>query len=268
MTIILKETAIMSEISTLTAFALSLAELSGQTILPLFRSTLKVDNKRAADWDPVTEGDRAAERVIREAIEKTYPTHGIIGEEYGEKKGSSAYTWILDPIDGTRAFVIGMPTWTTLIALYKDGKPFLGLMNQPFVGEVFYGSPDGAFFQRGSDKRALKCALPKPLAQALAGTTSPHLYQPESHIENLRRKTRLLRYGGDAYFFALVAAGHMDIALDAGVQIYDIAALIPIVTAAGGVVGCWDDGDVTKGGNVMMASCQELFDEAKKVLGG
>ncbi|MEO9168886.1 MAG: inositol monophosphatase family protein [Aestuariivirga sp.] len=258
----------MSEITSLTAFALTLAEVSGQAILPHFRSTLKVDNKRAADWDPVTEGDREAERVIREAIEKAYPTHGIIGEEYGEKKGSSAYTWILDPIDGTRSFVIGMPTWTTLIALYKDGKPLLGLMNQPYVGEVFYGSPEGAFVQRGSDKRRLKCAAPKPLAQALAGTTSPHSYQPESHIENLRKKTRLLRYGGDAYFFALVAAGHLDIALDAGVQIYDVAALIPIVTAAGGVVGCWDDGDATKGGNVMMASCQELFDEAKRALVG
>ena len=258
----------MSEITTLTSFALSLAELSGQAILPHFRSTLKVDNKQAAHWDPVTEGDRAAERVIRQAIEKAYPTHGIIGEEYGEKKGSSAYTWILDPIDGTRAFVIGMPTWTTLIALYKDGKPFIGLMNQPFVGEVFYGSPEGAFFQRGGEKRSLKVAAPKPLAQALVGTTSPHLYQPGDNIENLRKKTRLLRYGGDAYFFALVAAGHMDIALDAGVQIYDIAALIPIVTAAGGIVGCWDDGDINKGGNVMMASCQELFDEAKRALAG
>lgn len=258
----------MSETETLTTFALSLAQVSGQAILPHFRSALVVENKQAADWDPVTEGDKAAERVIRAAIEKAHPTHSIIGEEYGEKKGTSAYTWILDPIDGTRAFVIGMPTWTTLIALYKDGKPFLGLMNQPFVGEMFYGSPDGAFFQRGSDKRRLRCAAPKPLAKALAGTTTPHLYKPESRIENLRQKTRLLRYGGDAYFFALVAAGYMDIALEAGVQIYDIAALIPIITNAGGVVGCWDDGDATKGGNVLAASCQELFDEAKRAMWG
>ena len=257
-----------SEASALLSFALSLAERSGQVILPHFRSPLAVENKREADWDPVTEADRAAERVIRAAIESAYPTHGIIGEEYGEKKGSSAYTWVLDPIDGTRAFVIGIPTWTTLIALYKDGKPFLGLMNQPYVGEVFYGSPDGAYVQRGTHKRRLSCAAPKPLAQALAGTTTPHLYQPETRIEALRKATRLLRYGGDAYFFALVAAGHMDIALEADVQIYDIAALIPIVTGAGGVVGCWDDGDVTKGGNVMVASCQELFDAAKKVVGG
>ena len=260
--------ALDSEISTLTAFARSLAELSGKAILPHFRSPLAVQNKQAEDWDPVTEADKSAERAIRAAIEKTYPTHSIIGEEYGEKKGSSAYTWILDPIDGTRAFVIGMPTWTTLIAVYKDGKPFIGLMNQPYVGEVFYGSPDGAFFQRGADKRRLKVAASKPLAQALVGTTSPHLYKPESRIENLRKATRLLRYGGDAYFFSLVAAGHMDIALEAGVQIYDIAALIPIIEGAGGVVGCWDDGDVTQGGNVLAASSQALFDAAKKVVGG
>lgn len=258
----------IGETSALLAFALSLAELSGKAILPHFRSLLSVENKQAADWDPVTEGDKAAERSIRESIEKTYPTHGIIGEEYGVKKGSSAYTWVLDPIDGTRAFVIGIPTWTTLIGLYKDGKPFLGLMNQPYIGEIFYGSAEGAFWQRGTEKRRLKCAAPKPLAQALAGTTTPHLYTSESGIENLRKATRLLRYGGDAYFFSLVAAGHMDIALEAGVQIYDIAALIPIVKGAGGVVGCWDDGDVTQGGNVLVASCQELFDAAKKVMGG
>jgi len=254
------------ELNSLLAFALSLADLSGQAILPHFRAQLTVEDKRPSDWDPVTEGDKAAERAIRAAIEKAYPTHSIIGEEYGEKKGSSAYTWILDPIDGTRAFVIGIPTWTTLIALYRDGKPLLGLMNQPYVGEVFYGSPNGSFMQRGADRRQLKCAAPKPLANALVGTTTPHLYEPPARIENLRKKTRLLRYGGDAYFFSLVAAGHMDIALEAAVQIYDIAALIPIVQGAGGVVGCWDDGDVTQGGNVMVASCQSLFDEAKRAM--
>jgi myo-inositol-1(or 4)-monophosphatase len=259
---------ISAQIDEFTGFALQLAAASGQAILPYFRQPLTVDNKQTADWDPVTEGDRAAEKVIRAAIEAAYPSHGIIGEEFGEKKGSSAFTWILDPIDGTRAFVIGMPTWTTLIALYRDGKPFLGLMNQPFVGETFYGSKAGSFLQRGAQRQQLTCAAPKPLAQAMAGTTTPHLYQPESRIEAFRKKTRLLRYGGDAYFFALVAAGTMDVALEAGVQIYDIAALIPIVEGAGGVAGCWDGGDVAQGGNVLVASGQALFDEAKAAMQG
>ena len=255
-----------AEITELTAFALQLAQASGEAILPHFRQKLSVDNKLGKGWDPVTEGDRAAERTIRALIEKHYPTHGIIGEEYGTKQGSSAYTWVLDPIDGTRAFVIGLPVWTTLIGLYRDSQPFLGFMNQPYVGELFYGTPQGAFFKRGSETNQIKCASPKPLAQALAGTTSPHLYQPEDQFHKLRNATQLMRYGGDAYFFSLMAAGHMDIALDADLQIYDIAALIPIIRGAGGVIGTWDGKDENQGGNILAASCQSLFDEAKALL--
>ena len=257
-----------AEIKELTAFALQLAQASGEAILPHFRQNLAVDNKLGKGWDPVTEGDRAAERAIRALIEKHYPTHGIIGEEFGTKQGSSSYTWSLDPIDGTRAFVIGLPVWTTLIGLYRDGKPLLGLMNQPYVGETFYGTPEGAFFKRGSETRQIKCAAPKPLAQALAGTTSPHLYQPEEPFHALRDKVQLMRYGGDAYFFSLLAAGQLDLALDAGLQIYDIAALIPIIRGAGGVVGTWDGKDETQGGNILAASCQRLFDETRDVLAG
>ena len=261
-----KSTHPTAEITELTAFAITLAQVSGEAIMPHFRQPLSVDNKLAEGWDPVTEGDRAAERMIRALIEKHYPTHGIIGEEFGTKQGTSAYTWVLDPIDGTRAFVIGLPVWTTLIGLYRDGKPFLGLMNQPCVGELFYGTPERAFWQRGAERQQIHVAASKPLAQALAGTTSPHLFQPEEKLHALRNKVQLMRYGGDAYFFSLMAAGHMDIALDAGLQIYDIAALIPIIRGAGGIVGTWDDKDETQGGNILAASCQRLFDEAKALL--
>jgi myo-inositol-1(or 4)-monophosphatase len=257
-----------SEIQELESFAFHLADASGEAILPHFRQNVAVDNKLGTGWDPVTEGDRAAERVIRDLIEKHYPTHGIIGEEFGTKKGSSSYTWILDPIDGTRAFVIGLPVWTTLIGLYRDGHPFLGLMNQPHVGELFYGTPDGAFFKRDSEKRPIKCAAPKPLAQALAATTSPHLYRPEDQFQTLRESVQLMRYGGDAYFFSLVAAGHLDIAMDAGLQIYDIAALIPIIKGAGGVVGTWDGKDPALGGNIIAASCPALLDAVAKIMAG
>ncbi len=256
----------MSELAELTAFAINLAQASGAAILPYFRQNIAVENKLGQGWDPVTEGDKSGERAIRALIEQHYPSHGIVGEEYGTKQGSSAYTWILDPVDGTRAFVIGMPTWTTLIGLYRDGKPYLGLMHQPHVGELFYGTPEGAFFTRGSETRQIKCAKPKPLAQALAGTTTPHLFEPETTFHKLRKSVRLMRYGGDAYFFSLLAAGHLDLALDAGLQTYDIAALIPIVRGAGAIVGTWDGTDETQGGNILAASCQSLFDQAKEVL--
>jgi myo-inositol-1(or 4)-monophosphatase len=258
----------MSEIEQLQAFSLTLAEVAGAAILPHFRKATPVDNKLSQGWDPVTAGDKDAEIAIRAQIEKHFPTHGIIGEEFGTKAGSSAYTWVLDPIDGTRAFVIGIPTWATLIGLYKDGKPFMGVMCQPHVGETFYGGPQGAFLRHGSTTTRLRCAANKPIASALAGTTSPHLFKNQGAIEALRQRVQLLRYGGDAYFFALVAAGHLDIALDAGLQIYDVAALIPIIRGAGAIVGTWDGKDESQGGNILAASSQQLFESAQAVLNG
>ena len=242
-------------------FARELATAAATAILPQFRKNIAIEVKQAKDWDPVTEGDRAAERTIRSLIESKFPTHGIIGEEYGTKSGSSAYTWILDPIDGTRSFVIGMPTWATLIGLYRDGKPLLGVMNQPYVGDMFYGSPEGAWLDHRGSVNPIKCRASVPLRQAAAGTTSPHLYDSGSQFETLRKSVQLMRYGGDAYFFSLVAAGHLDLAMDAGLQIYDIAALIPIVKGAGGAVGTWDGKDPSHGGNIIAATSPALLDE-------
>ncbi len=256
-----------AEIQELTAFSLRLATAAGEAILPHFRKPLAIDNKLGKGWDPVTEGDRAAERVIRQLIESTYSTHGIIGEEFGVKQGTSAYTWVLDPIDGTRSFVIGIPTWATLIGLYRDGQPFIGVMSQPFVDDVYFGSAEASFHRRAGDTQRIRCATPKnSLNEALAGTTSPHLYKSPKQFDQLRNAVKMMRYGGDAYFFALLAAGHLDLALDAGLQSYDIAALLPIIRGAGGIVGTWDGKDETQGGNVLAASCQSLFDEAKALL--
>ncbi|MBG1233009.1 histidinol-phosphatase [Aestuariivirga litoralis] len=258
-----------TEIQTLTAFAKDLAHAAGEAILPHFRQPLRIDNKLGTGWDPVTEGDKSAERAIRALIEKHYPTHGIIGEEFGTKTGSSPYTWVLDPIDGTRAFVIGLPVWATLIGLYRDGEPIIGVMNQPYVGDMFYGNPDGAWLDHHGAISKITCAANKPLQQVLAGTTAPELHKTNAaEFERLRKSVQLMRYGGDAYFFSLLAAGHLDLALDAGLQIYDIAALIPIIRGAGGIIGCWDGKDESKGGNILAASSQALFDEASKILNG
>jgi myo-inositol-1(or 4)-monophosphatase len=256
------------EITQLTEFALKLADASGKIILPQFRRNIPIDVKAGEVWDPVTDADRSAERVIRELIEATYPTHGIIGEEYGTKTGSSPYTWVLDPIDGTRAFVIGMPTWVTLIGLYLDGQPLLGVMNQPFVGEKFYGNPNGAWHAHQGETQKIHVRPSVKLSSASVGTTAPNFFKDHQGFARLQSSVTTVRYGGDAYFFSLVAAGHLDIAMDPGLQIYDIAALIPIIRGAGGAIGTWTDNDPTQGGNVMFASSQSLLDEALAVMRG
>jgi histidinol phosphatase-like enzyme (inositol monophosphatase family) len=253
-----------------TDFALALAAAAATQILPHFRQNTPVAVKEHEHWDPVTEGDKAGERAMRHLIEKHYPSHGIIGEEYGEKKGTSGLTWILDPVDGTRAFVIGLPVWATLIALYEEGKPRIGVMAQPFIGDIFFGNPQGAWLDHRGARAAIRVSRQKDLSQAMVGTTAPHLFKGPSAaaFERLASQTQHVRFGLDAYSYTLVAASHLDIALDAGLQIHDIAALVPIVKGAGGVVGSWTGDDAAQGGNVICASNQQLLDKAIAVMAG
>jgi myo-inositol-1(or 4)-monophosphatase len=250
----------------LSRFAQQLATAAGAAILPHFRKNAPIDVKQHEHWDPVTDGDRAGELAIRALIEEHFPDHGIIGEEFGTKTGKSEFTWVLDPVDGTRAFVIGLPTWTTLIGLYQNGQPRIGVMNQPFIGDMFYGNPEGAWLNHRGHVETLRVGNCTKLAEAMLGTTTPHLYKGKDRegFENLRHAVKMARYGGDAYFFSLVAAGHLDIAMDSGLQIYDIAALIPIIRGAGGVVGTWSDNDITQGGHILAASNQYLLDAARE----
>jgi myo-inositol-1(or 4)-monophosphatase len=255
----------------LTRFAIALARASAAEILPWFRRNAAIDVKEGPVWDPVTEGDRAGERAIRALIEERFPDHGIHGEEYGIKEGRSGFTWILDPVDGTRAFVSGMPTWATLIGLCYEGRPVVGLMNQPFVGDLFYGSPEGAWLDHRGDVQPIRARTGVDLASATIGTTAPELYRSEpdrAAFERLRGRARLTRYGGDAYFFAVMAAGHIDIAMDAGLQTYDIAPLLPIIAGAGGVSAEWRGGDPAKGGNIITAGSPALLEEALAVMKG
>ena len=254
----------------LTDFAQELALAAGSAILPHFRKNAPIDVKAHEHWDPVTEGDRAGERAIRALIEKHHPTHGIIGEEYGTQKGSSGLTWVLDPVDGTRAFIIGLPTWMTLIGLYEDGVPRLGVAYQPFVGDLFYGNPQGSWLNHRGNVEALRVRQTANLKDAALGTTTPHLYKGKDRdgFERLRESVKVTRYGGDAYFFTLVAAGHLDVAMDTGLQVYDIAALLPIIRGAGGHVGTWTANDVHQGGNILSASSEALVAQAReKMLG-
>lgn len=253
----------------LTNFAVALARASEAAILPYFRRNTPIDVKPHIAWDPVTEGDRAGERIIRKMIEERFPDHGINGEEYGIKEGKSGFTWVLDPVDGTRSFVCGLPTWATLIGLTYEGKPVVGVMNQPFVGDLFYGNAHGAWNDYRGTIEPIHARQEIPVNNAAAGTTAPELYRSDEDqqaFQNLQRAVKLMRFGGDAYFFALVASGHMDLALDSGLQSYDIAALIPIIEGAGGAVGSWSGDNPTEGGNIICAGSKALLQEAIGVM--
>lgn len=241
--------------------ALELVEAAGQATLQYFRTAFAVDNKRRdGHFDPVTEADRAAERVIREGLQKRFPQHGVFGEEFGYQAGNGL-TWVIDPIDGTRAFMTGMLHWGLLIALFDGEKPILGVMHQPFTGEFFYGRNTVAFYRRGRQERELRCRDCGALEEAVLTTTSPKLFQgpgERAAFDRLESTVKLSKYGGDCYIYAMLAMGYVDLATDAGLQAYDIQALMPIIRGAGGVVSTIDGGNASMGGLILASGSERL----------
>ncbi len=253
----------------LLAFAVELAQATRSIALPLFRTAMAVDNKQTGGFDPVTQADRAAEKAMRSMIEERYPDHGIFGEEFGEKPGRSDFTWILDPIDGTRSFICGTPTWMTLAGVKHNGRMIAGAAGQPFTDEIFAGSKKGAHLLRANRQSELRCTTETDLARVLAGTTAPSLYRKHGHQERLMRienTVQSLRFDADSYFHCMVAAGQLGISLDTGLQSYDIAALIPIIEGAGGIVTTWDGQDACNGGDILVAGNTALHEQAMALL--
>lgn len=252
----------------LEAFALTLADAAAKAALPLFRqSGLGTDNKleHLSRFDPVTEADKGAERAIRALIKRDFPDHGVIGEEYGEDRPDAEFVWVLDPVDGTRAFISGLPLWTTLIGLRHLGRPVLGAIAQPVLQEVFLGSPLGARLVTPQGAAPLRVRQPTPLAEAVMATTDPFLFEgaEAEAYASLVAAARLARYGCDAYAFAMVAQGTMDMALETGLKPWDIEAIIPVIENAGGVVTDWKGEPVgPEAGQVIAAASRELLDEA------
>jgi len=256
------------DFAALEAAALAMAEAAAKAALPHFRIRgLGEDNKLAhlSRFDPVTEADKGAERAIRKIINERLPDHGIIGEEYGDENAGADFVWVLDPVDGTRAFISGLPLWTTLIGLRYRGRPVLGLIAQPYLGEVFLGSPLGSRLITAQGETALKVRATSGLNDAVIGTTDPHLFEgPEAEAyASLRKAVKLARYGCDAYAFAMVAQGTMDIALETGLKPWDIEAIIPVIENAGGVVTDWRGETVPDtAGQVIAASSRDLVEQA------
>lgn len=252
----------MQEKIDLSAFLDGLADAAAAAILPYFRGPLSVENKHAAGFDPVTIADRAAETAMRTLIESTYPADGIVGEEHGAIRVEAENVWVLDPIDGTRAFIAGLSTWGTLIGLMRRGKPVLGMMAQPYVGERFWGD-GGSAWSHGPAGRCQLATRPCPsLSEAVLMTTSPARFTEEERplYDAIEREVRLVRYGTDCYGYCMVAAGHADVVIESGLQPYDVVALAPIVEGAGGVMTTWTGGSPASGGRIVACGDPRLHE--------
>jgi myo-inositol-1(or 4)-monophosphatase len=235
------------------SFADELAEAARAAILPHFRAGGDVETKLGAAFDPVTEADRGAERAMRALIEARYPAHGIVGEEFGEKPSADGWSWTLDPVDGTRAFISGLPLWGTLIALAFEGRPVIGVIDQGFLDERYVGFPGGARATVRGVTRPLAARACGALTEATLATTDPFLFEAAEAggFEMIRRTARLTRYGCDCYAYAMLADGRIDMVIESGLKPWDVHALIPVVEGAGGMLTNWRGGPAWRGGQVI-----------------
>ncbi|HEX4179717.1 MAG TPA: histidinol-phosphatase [Caulobacteraceae bacterium] len=259
-----------ARLAALDSFLLELNQASAEVILPLFRAENGLRNKAGpGDFDPVTEADQGAERAIRQRISERFPEHGVIGEEYGEDRPDAEFVWVLDPIDGTRAFISGLPLWTTLIALRYQGEPVLGSIGQPFIGEIFIGHAGGSRLVARGGETSLKTRPCPRLSDALIATTDPAIFEgaEDDAWRNLRRSVRLARLGCDAYAYAMVAMGTLDLVVESRLKCWDIDCAAPLLEGAGGLVADWTGASLGRnGGQVAIVGDPALLDPAVALL--
>ncbi len=256
-------------LSELTAVAHEMADAARLAILPYFRTPdLTAENKLAGGFDPVTVADRAAEEAMRAVLARLRPQDAIMGEEFGAQAGTSGLTWVLDPIDGTRGFVAGTPTWGVLIAVGPDSGPVLGVIDQPYIGERFVGAGGQAHLSGPQGEMQITTRAPRPLADATVFTTFPEVgtVHERAGFDAVAGKARLVRYGMDCYAYALVAAGQADLVIEAGLNNYDIQAPIALIEAAGGIVTDWSGRPAHAGGRALAAANADILAEALAIL--
>lgn len=252
-------------------FFAALAEIVEREALPFFRQHLAIRNKNKKGFDPVTLADVRIEQKLREYIAVHFPDHGIYGEEEGMQGEDCEYVWVIDPIDGTRSFISGIPLWGTLVGLLRNGGAVAGMMTQPFTKELFFTSAEeaGSFFQRdGGAVQPLAVSKTVKLADATLFSTAPSLFDEKTGpaFQRLEQSVRLSRFGSDCYAFTMLAAGFVDLVVETGLKPYDIVALIPIIEKAGGIVSQWNGERAEKGGDIIAASTPELYEAALQQL--
>lgn len=251
-------------------FANRLADAGGAVIRPFFRQRIEVAHKPGQYlFDPVTEADKGAERAIRAIIARDRPEDAILGEEYGEKDGTSGWRWVLDPVDGTRAFITGRHEWGSLIGLEKDGALVLGILDQPVLGERFIGVNGRSTLVTGDVRTPLKVRECADLSEAVLCATDPSSYMDEAQqasFARVKQAVRMTRYHGDCYIFAMLAMGFVDMVIEGPLKRWDIAAIIPLVEGAGGIVTAWDGKPWSDGEKVLACGDRRIHEQAIALL--
>ena len=250
--------------------AIDIVHEAGKITIGYFKQNLIIENKDENFFNPVTVADKSAEKKIREMIEKLYPNDSIIGEEYGRKSGSTDFTWIIDPIDGTKAFISGIPTWGILLSLVENSKPIMGVIYQPFTGELFWGGFGKAFKKinlKSDDPQSLIVRKCRSLANAVVATSSPTIPNQlfQTSLDEIMRLSKLDRYGLDCYAYAMLADGCIDAVIEFGLQEYDIRAPEAIVLSAGGIISNLDGSYPLTGGDVIASGDPRVHEQIIKV---
>jgi myo-inositol-1(or 4)-monophosphatase len=258
--------------SDLITFAHKLADTAGEVIRPYFRQRIEVTDKGLAKgtmFDPVTAADQNAEKAIRAIIERERPEDGILGEEFGEKASRNGFNWLLDPVDGTRAFITGRHEWASLIGLEENGRAVLGILDQPVLRERFVGVNGKAELLSGGTRMPLHVRLCADISQAVLCATHPEAYFTPAEREAFRRvqqTVRMTRFGGDCYIFGVLALGFIDLIVESSFHRWDVSALIPIVEGAGGIITNWQGGSCADGGQILAAGDPRVHAQAMKLI--
>lgn len=248
---------------------IELADLAAEISRRQFRCNIDIETKEGAY--PVTFVDREIEECLRQRIKKNYPDHGIIGEEFANHDLGKKYIWVIDPIDGTAAYVTGKPTFTTLIALLEDGNPIIGVIDQAILNDRFIGVADHGAWFNGGKLTSSKC---NDLHLARLNVTTPYMFKTEVEkkaFARMSQKIKLISFGGDSYAYGLLAAGHIDIIMEADLGYYDVASLIPIINASGGIITDWQGNKITQQnfkGQCLASSNSQLHKSALEVISG
>lgn len=259
----------MSDLKQYTDFMHELAAAAANVSLKYFKKKIDVESKGpklSTNFDPVTIADKNTENIIRELIRTRFPDHNINGEEQADENKGSKYTWVIDPIDGTRAYITGIPTWATLVALHDGDKPIIGLLDQPYIKERFVGTSDGTTM----NGQKITCRPCDDLLKATISTTDPlQLFNgpvEQDAFFRVASRAKMMRNGYDSYAYAMIAAGFMDIVIESGLHAHDIQALIPIIEGAGGIVTNWQGDAADQGGQVLACGDKRLHEQVVELL--
>jgi len=251
--------------------AIDIVSKAGKITSSYFKQNLIIENKAESSFNPVTIADKLVEKKIREMIETLYPNDSIVGEEYGEKSGSTDFTWIIDPIDGTKAFISGIPTWGILLSLVRNGKPIMGVIYQPFTRELFWGGFGKAFKKinfKSDNPKSLSVRKCENLANAVVATSSPTIPSQlfQTGLDEIMRLAKLDRYGLDCYAYAMLAEGYIDVVIEFGLQEYDIRAPEAIVLSSGGIISNLDGSYPLTGGDVIASGDPQVHEQIVSIL--